>query len=113
MVSAMLSNSSIIVNFSTQSANLSSNVSGVSSDRPDEGAAWWLMLLVILVVFITVTANFAVMLAFLMEPKLGTPFNFLVLNMTVADFLDGVPDTPLTITGYTYFGYWPYSVVLQ
>ncbi|GAU89593.1 hypothetical protein RvY_02127 [Ramazzottius varieornatus] len=88
--------------------NNSSMPPALDADRVHEGSSLWALTLIGILIFITVVANFFVILLFFVSSHLRTPFNYYLLNIAVNDFLTGAIDMPY-YAFFTYYGYWPLS----
>ena len=76
-------------------------------------APWKVFLMglgLVLVLSLTIIGNLAVMVAFVFEKKLQTPFNIYIVNLAVTDFFIGLIAMPLNAAEIL-FGYWPFDDV--
>ncbi|GAU94770.1 hypothetical protein RvY_06489 [Ramazzottius varieornatus] len=95
----------------TENISAATNHSQSQDGTSYERATWWTILLFSVLIFITIISNLLVVLSFVVEPRLRTPFNYYLLSMAVSDFLVGALDLPQYLASYTYYGYWPFGDV--
>ncbi|GAU91938.1 hypothetical protein RvY_04095 [Ramazzottius varieornatus] len=92
---------------------LSSNLTGANATLTTDGsnpiAAWWMLLIFVLMTAVTVFGNLAIVTLFLADKKVRTPFNYILLNIAIGDALIGTVDMPYYAASYFYWGFWPFS----
>uniref|UniRef100_A0A8C5ML83 G-protein coupled receptors family 1 profile domain-containing protein n=1 Tax=Leptobrachium leishanense TaxID=445787 RepID=A0A8C5ML83_9ANUR len=70
-----------------------------------EGVAILIIVLITFLIFLTVSGNILVMLAFIVDKRLRTQSNFFLLNLAICDFYIGAFSTPLYLP-YLINGKW-------
>ncbi|GAV04545.1 hypothetical protein RvY_14813 [Ramazzottius varieornatus] len=86
--------------------SLPHNISETATVVP---AAWWTVLFYALMITIAIVGNLLVILLVALYRKLRTPFNYILLNIAVADALVGLFSMPQYAASYLYLGLWSFS----
>lgn len=92
-------------NQNTIKQNLSASM---ADERDPPRSKIGLFLAGLLVTILTISGNFMVVLAVVIEKRLQTPFNYYILNLALADGNVGVSVMSI-YTGFNFHGYFPWS----
>ena len=74
--------------------NTSQKENGTSAER----ANWWTIFLISILILTILIPNVLVIISFIVEPRLRTPFNYYLLSMAVSDFLVGARPGPSSVS---------------